>query len=524
MLIDDQSDIIDVLKQSKTYGLKNEKVDIVETNISLVFLVGDKAYKLKKGVKFPYADFSTPEKRLLSCRQELMTCERFASGICLGIETVVRNAKGRLFLREFCRDTDAQIVDYLLVMHRFPEEDFYLNKIRDGSVDRFEMMDLAERIWELHADAPVFKMRGGAEVIRRRIIENNTLSKCFSPEVFDLKDVERLDKAQLAELDKHAALLDKRRDEGKIRWCHGDLRLTNVVMFQNRVTLFNPIDFYEDLSQIDTLYDVAFLLMDMASLGLNRLASILFNHYMACSADWEGIPVLPLFMSCRAGVQAYVFAQRAVDAADSAQKEKFAAQARSYLDWAYKFLNPAPPVVVACGGLSGSGKSRMAREMAPVVALPPGAIVLRDDVLRKNMENVAQTADLGEDSYLGAGEQAVYDRLCKEAENVIRNGHSVVLDALFFKPEFRDQAEALAKKTGVAFCGFWVDAPLDVRAGRVAKRKRNPSDMKSLDALKKQLDIDVGEVRWHKIDSSRDRNETLQNVFDILKKNGIGIQ
>ena len=522
MLIDDQSDVIAVLKQPKTYGLKrNQAVDIVETNISLVFLAGDKAYKLQKGVKFPYADFSTPEKRLEACQRELMACERFATGICLGIEPIVADKKGRLSLREFCRDPQAQVCDWLLVMHRFPEEDFYRARISDGSVDRFEMMDLAEKIWELHKTSPVFMYRGGAEVIRRRIVENNTLMKCF-PAVFDKEDVDRLDKAQLKELSRQAALLDKRRDKGKIRWCHGDLRLTNVVMFENRVTLFNPISFYDDLTQIDSLYDIAFLLMDMSALGLKRLTSILFNHYMACSADWEGIPVLPLFMSCRAGVQAYVFAQRANDAVNAKEKEHFTAEARRYLDLACDFLNPTPPAIVACGGLSGSGKSRMAREAAPEVAVMPGAVVLRDDVLRKNMENVAQTDDLGEFSFLNEkDEQAVYDRLFKEAENVILNGHSVMLDALFFKPEFRLQAEALAEKLNVKFCGFWVDAPLDVRAQRVAKRKRNPSDVKSLDTLKKQLDIDVGEVSWHKIDSSRDREETLKQVFKILRENGI---
>ena len=521
MLIEDQSDVIRFLKQPKTYGLKKEPVEMLDSNISAVFLAGDKAYKLKRGVKYPYVDFSSPQKRLNACQQEIMVCERFAPGICLGIETIVQDKKGRLFLREFHHGQDVEVRDYLLVMRRLDERDFFYDRVRQKTADRFETMDLAEKLWEMHKTAPVFKHRGGAEVIKRRIVENNALIKCFAPEIFNEETVRRLDEKQREVLIRQAALLDKRRDEGKIRWCHGDLRLCNIAVMNDRVTLLNPIEFYDDLTQIDTLYDMAFLLTDMSKSGLTRLTSILFNHYMACSADWEGIPALPLFMSCRAGVQAYVFAQRAHDAEYPSEKAHFAEQAREYLDLAYAFITPKPPVLVACGGLSGSGKSRMAREMAPEVAIAPGAVVLRDDVLRKNMFHVGQNDSLGEDSFLGHRERDVYDALFKEAEHVILNGHSVVLDALFFKPEFRRRAEDLAKKLNVSFCGFWVDAPLEVRAQRVAKRKRNPSDVKSLEALKKQLDIDVGEVTWHQIDSSRDRNETLARVFEILREKNI---
>ena len=128
--------------------------------------------------------------------------------------------------------------------------------------------------------------------------------RCFVPDLFDAEDVDELEAEQNKALDAVSDLLRRRRENGKIRVCHGDLTLRNIAMADGKVTIFNPIEFNDDLTQIDVLYDFAFLLVDMESKGLRRLASILFNHYMAMSADWDGVPALPLFLSCRAAVNA----------------------------------------------------------------------------------------------------------------------------------------------------------------------------------------------------------------------------
>ena len=516
MLIDDQSETVAALSSPKAYGKLFGKVDVVDTNICRVFLFGDKAYKLKKGVKYPYVDYSTPERRCFSCRREMTMCERFAPGMCIGVDTVVRDKKGRLTIGSVCRDGAVETVDYVLVMDRFADGDFLDEQIQKGTADRFEIMDLAERIWALHADAPAFYNVDGELIIRRRIDENNALIRCFT-DIFDVKDVDALNAAQLKTLNEQKKLLNQRRDEHHVRLCHGDMRLHNIVMRDGKILLFNPIEFYDDLTHIDVLYDLAYLLMDMSHRGLKRLASILFNHYMLCSGDWDGFPVLPLFMSCRAGVECYVAAQMAADTTDPERKKTFADAARAYLVSAREYLDPPPPRLVACGGLSGSGKSRIAREIAPFVTVPPGAVVLRDDVFRRELKRVPPDETLGEESFLASDESQVYALMFEKAEKIIRYGHTVILDALFFKPEYRDGARRLAEKLGVEFYGFWVDAPLDVRAERVAKRKRNPSDVKSIETLKNQLNIRVGDIDWHRIDSSQDRSFTINQVMDVLK-------
>ena len=517
MLIDDQSALIEALSSPEAFGLKSsQKITVKETNISDVFLTGEKAYKLKRGVKYPYVDYSTPQKRLAACQKELEICNRFAPGLCFGVEEVVTDKKGRIFIRSACSDKNAEVIDYLLVMQEFEESMLFENMVERGDLDRFEMMDTAEKIFDLHRNAEVIMTRNPVDIIRGRIYENNAMIRCFVPDIFDGEDVDALETAQLEALEKNKQLLLKRQAEGKIRWCHGDLTLRNLAMWNGRVVPFNPIEFYDDLTQIDTLYDFSFLLVEMESKGQRRLASILFNHYMALSADWEGIPVLPLFLSCRAAVNAYVFAQRSAEIKEKHEAALMANRAYEQLVIAKRFLEQPKPILVACGGLSGSGKSRIARESAPFIGNPPGAVILRDDVLRKNLLNTELEEHLDPSGYTPELEDKVFDLLCAECRRVLSAGQSVVADALFHEESRRRAIEELAREMNVDFQGLWVDAPLEIRIQRVASRKRNPSDVTTADELKRQLDIDVGPITWEKIDTSGDRMATLTRVRTLL--------
>ena len=518
MLIEDQSAVIAALQKHKTYGSKDKTVLVRHSNISIVFLNADKAYKLKRGVKYAYVDYSTLEKRKEACKREMILCERTAPGLCIGVEAVLQDRKGRFYIASVCEDKEASVVDYVLVMNRFDEAMIFENMAEKGLLDRFEMMDLAEKIADLHVAGEVFFDCGGSNMIRGRIMENDGLLRCFVPSIFDMSDIDDLKKNALEALEKYGPLLDERKKGGKVRWCHGDTHFHNIVMRDGKPSIFDPIEFNDELTKIDVLYDLAYLLMDMEDRGLKRLASILFNHYMVLSADWEGVPAFPLFLSCRACVQAYVCAQRSVELEDSDQKKLFAERAYRYLQISRRFLSPPPPVLVACGGLSGSGKSRLTRELAPFIGSPPGAVVLRDDILRKNMFQVSHDRSLGAEAYTPENEEKVYGMLFRECERVLKTGQSVAADALFHNPKYRQEIEELARRLNVRFVGFWADAPLEIRTQRVFSRKRNPSDVKTFDALEAQLSVDVGNVTWEIIDTSGDRSETLDRAQSVLKK------
>ena len=266
MLIDDQSAVIAALSAPEAYGFKtSHKIFFKETNISDVFLTGEKAYKLKRGVKYPYVDYSSSEKRLAACQRELEICKRFAPELCFGVEEIVSDKKGRIFLRSACSDKKAEVIDYVLVMREFEENMLFENMVDRGDLDRFEMMDTAEKIFDLHQKAEIITSRDPVDIIRGRISENNAMIRCFVPDIFDEEDVDALEKEQLDALEKNKELLLQRQAEGKIRWCHGDLTLRNLAMWNGQVVPFNPIEFYDDLTQIDTMYDFAFLLVEMES-------------------------------------------------------------------------------------------------------------------------------------------------------------------------------------------------------------------------------------------------------------------
>ena len=173
---------------------------------------------------------------------------------------------------------------------------------------------------------------------------------------------------------------------------------------------------------------------------------------------------------------------------------------------------------MACGGLSGSGKSRIAREIAPDIASPFGAIIIRDDIVRKQLENVDFDAYLDGRYYTVENEKRVYKEMRRQAKQALKAGFPVVLDALFYSPKERKKVEELADILNVPFEGFWAEAPLAVRSLRVKERLHNPSDIKSPSELIAQLAQDVGDIDWRFICTSGTKEETLNKVRSFLKR------
>ena len=274
---------------------------------------------------------------------------------------------------------------------------------------------------------------------------------------------------------------------------------------------------YDDtLECIDTLYDLSYLLMDMESKGLRRLTNILFNHYMAYTNDIEGYPLLPLYQSVRAAFRASVFA-RLSNLLQDEKKQKAIEMAQKYFDLAVHFLSEHHPVLIACGGLSGSGKSRVAREIGWMIDPAPGAVILRDDVVKKQITGLAPHQQFNKMNDTPVFEKLVYDVLREQAKMALKVGSCVIIDALFYNAAERKAVEKLAKQMNVPFIGFWMDAPLEVRAARVKKRRRNPSDVREVRELESQLTLKTGRVGWHKIMTDGSREETIQKVLSVLK-------
>jgi uncharacterized protein len=458
-----------------------------------VFLIGDRALKLKRAVRFSYLDYSTIALREKSCRAEFDLNRRIAPGLYLGVRAIRRDDKGRLAL-----DGSGEALDWVVEMRRFDVERLFDRLAEKRALTRGLMRDLADEIAAFHGMAEVVTEGGGAAAMARVIADNTQnlrASACLDPQA-----VARLGAATAAALERNAALLDTRAQGGKVRRCHGDLHLGNICSFEGRPTLFDAIEFSPELACIDVLYDLAFLLMDLIHRGLADFANLVLNRYLDLSGGDDGLAALPLFLSQRAAIRAHVTAASAARQEGPERQQKEAA-ARKYLALAETLLVPAAPRLVAVGGRSGSGKSTLAQALAPDLTPPPGARVLRSDVMRKSMLGLAPETPLPAEAYRGAMGKQVYARLRHEAARVLATGTSVILDATFIDPDARAEAALIAANAGVKFTGFWLEAPRATMEARLRERRGDASDA-TVAVLAYQYEAEPGPLDWRRINSA----------------------
>ncbi|HJU18736.1 MAG TPA: AAA family ATPase [Stellaceae bacterium] len=500
---EDQSEAIAFLGAPSSYGPGVNRVDVVETHVSLIFLAGERAYKLKRAVAYPYLDFSTPERRRAACEAELALNRRTAPELYLDVRAVGRDEQGKLGWS--CTRTAC---DWVVMMRRFEQSRLLASLAEAGQLDPPLILALAAHIAQFHAAAEPRRECGGAAAIAA-ILSGNSRSLCaahgagFAPAAID--DLDRLARDHLAHC---AALLDKRRAAGKVRRCHGDLHLRNICLLDGEPVLFDCLEFSEELATIDVLYDLAFLVMDLEHRGLPDLANLVLNRYLDLTDEEDGLAALPLFLSLRAAIRAHVTAaalDRHTAADDKAQPR---AEARHYLDAARAALLPQPIRLVALGGLSGTGKSTLAVRLAPALGLRPGARVLRSDVIRKRLFGVAPEAPLPPAAYTADVTRRVYDSIRAKAAAALAAGYCAVIDAVALLPEERAAFAAVAAAAQVPFTGLWLEAPAETMRARVGARRHDASDASEA-VLTMQLGRDPGAVDWRRIPAGGDPGAVL---------------
>jgi predicted kinase len=299
-------------------------------------------------------------------------------------------------------------------------------------------------------------------------------------------------------------LLRARARGGYVRHCHGDLHLRNIVEIDGKPVLFDAIEFDDQLATIDVLYDLAFLLMDLGKRGLRAHANAVLNAYLDFNGDTGnllGLAALPLFLSLRAMIRAKVELLRARESAGDAAGSAVPNDVRDYFDLARGYLVPQAPHLVAIGGLSGSGKSAVARAIAPEIGAFPGAVIVRSDMERKRLFGVASEERLPERAYAAGVSDQVYALCRARAVLALQAGRSVIVDAVHAKPQERDAVRDLAAAYGASFTGLWLEAPLEVMQARVAARQGDVSDA-TPSVVESQAGYELGRISFDNIDAS----------------------
>jgi aminoglycoside phosphotransferase family enzyme/predicted kinase len=483
----------------------------IDTHAASVFLAGERVYKVKRAVKFPFLDYSTRARRKAACEAELEVNRPYAPGIYRGVVAITREANGSLALAGA-----GEPVEWAVAMNRF-DENATLDRLADrGKVDAALADALARAVAKAHTDAPIVEAGPWLGAIARFIAQNDVALRA-TPALFPAQDIATLTQASDAALNRLRPLLLSRGRLGLVRRGHGDLHLGNIALIDAKPVPFDAIEFDPLIATGDVLYDLAFLLMDLVERHLDEAANVVLNRYLAQNRrdeDFDALTALPLFMSLRAAIRAKVTAAR-LASTDAQEQAPIAKAAKTYFDLACTLISPSAPLLLAVGGLSGTGKSVLARKLAFSLAPAPGAVLLRSDVERKALSGVGETEPLPQQSYSAAASAKVYASLYDKARRIIAAGHSAIVDAVFAAPEERAAIAQIGASLGVRFRGLFLVADLETRLARVGSRTGDASDANAR-VVRNQEDYDLGTLDWTRIDAAGSPEATLEHARTAL--------
>jgi hypothetical protein len=468
------------------YGHRPESVELIETHISWVFLAGEYVYKVKKPVNLGFLDFRTLARRRHFCREEVRLNQRLAPDAYLDVVRVTC-AGGAYRLGGAGRT-----VEVAVWMRRLPADRMLDRLVAAGAADHRLLEDIGHTIAQFHAAAahsPAIDHFGRLPAIRRNLEDNLAQTGRFPPEVL-APDMRRGMQAFLRRfVGRQRHRFAERVRAGRIRDCHGDLQAQHVCCTEP-IQIFDCIEFNYRFRYGDTAGEIAFLAMDLDASGRPDLALDFVNAYLDASGDFGAVPLLDFYRAYRAWIRGKVYGLQAADPT-RAEHGALVARARGYFDLATSYIRPrgAPPSLTVMTGLSASGKSTVAREIAHAAS----AIVVRTDAVRKQLAGVPWHAHhrggVGEGLYTAAMTERTYARCLALAAGLLGAGWSVVLDGVYGRRTEREAARALARERGAAFRLVWCEAPEAVLRARLRERQASGRDLS--DARDEVLDVQL---------------------------------
>jgi aminoglycoside phosphotransferase family enzyme/predicted kinase len=430
-------ELIDALLKGTAFDHPVNNLQCIETHISWVILTGDLCYKIKKPVDFGFLNFSTLDLRHHFCKEELRLNARFAPDIYLSVITIT----GTPSRPEI--NGHGPILEYAVKMRQFDPAQSFTRLLQDQTLNVKHIIACGQQIAIFHQHIPALPVQSGAgnfehiaEPVRdnfRQIRELDILSTTQSLDVIETHSLTLLQ--QLHDI------FTQRQHDGFIRECHGDLHCANLAVIEGQVVPFDGIEFNPDFYQIDTINDIAFLVMDLMVHEHDDLACVFLNTYLEKSGDYAGLKVLNFYLIYRTLVKAKVAALRALQC-DATERENMMIEFNDYLSLAQRYTRPPRPWLILLHGVSGCGKSWITDRITEQFF----AIRIRSDAERKRLWAQQPEPQNPERLYGPAFNKKTYRHLLNLAENILEAGFCLIVDATFLRQSHRQPFLDLAHR------------------------------------------------------------------------------
>lgn len=474
--------LIQQMMRSEFYA-SEAPVQLIQTHVSYVLLTGAYAYKLKKPVNFGFLDYSTLEKRKHFCEEELRLNQRAAAELYLEVVPISKTETEAGIRYQFGDTGD--VVDYAVKMRQFPQETLLTSLFDRDELTEDLLQELARVIADFHLKTYTDdRIRSFGEVaqVREAFDQNFEQTEHY---IGGPQTQQQFDETQaycnrfFAE--QGALFVDRMRHDW-IRECHGDLHLRNICYWNNKLLLFDCIEFNEPFRFVDVMYDVAYIVMDLEARQRRDLATLFLNTYVEQTGDWEGLQVLPIYISRQTYVRAKVTSFLLDDpGVPEVEKQKAFETAATYYRMAWEYSQTRQGQLMLMCGLSGSGKSTVARQLAK----QSGAIHIRSDAVRKHLGGIPLHQRGGADLYAPEMHQKTYDRLLDLGVKLANQGYTVILDAKYDRQAFREAVINAAQQHNLPLHIIHCDAPTEVLRDRLQQRTGDITDA-TVDLLPQQ--------------------------------------
>lgn len=445
-------------------------IKVLQTHISYIFLTGNYAYKLKKPVNLGFLDFSTLEKRKYYCQQELTLNKKIAPDIYLEVLPITQREKSLEI------NGKGEVIEYVVKMSQFPQGTLLSEMEQGGKLTESLIVELGKKVANFHKSTQTndyIREFGQPEKIQEAINNNYQQTEKYLGVTQEQKQFIETKEFTDRFFQDSYDLLKERVSDGLIRECHGDLHLKNICFWRDKIQLFDRIEFNEPFRFVDVMYDVAFTIMDLEFRECGELATVFLNNYLEYTGDWKGVQVLPLYLTRQAYVRGKVNSLMLDDLEISEEEKRHARQqAKQYYHLAWKYTRPKPGRLWMMSGLSGSGKTTVARE----IAKENKAIHLRSDAVRKSLGGIEIEKTGCEEIYTPEMTAKTYEKLLEIGVLLASQGWCVILDAKYDQQQLRGEVITETKRRNLPLQIVYCEAPLEVLRDRVAKRQGDISD------------------------------------------------